>query len=170
MADSRKIIVPILTAEQRKNVTSTKRFKTTSLFWENRFAYGGTKVIPTFNLSDRDHDNTLSMYNIYIACDTEYEAAMILLESWKHWEALCASNFFKKHVEAWREERSVREASLAHKVLLRAAADGNMTAARTILLESKKVSKAGRPSNQQVEKAARVQEELDSFLVSSINR
>ncbi len=157
------------TAVPIEKVQSEKRFRTVSLFWEGRhIAKEGT--IPVYNLSNKDHNDTLSMYNIFMDKDTEYEAGMYLLGSWDHWQTLCGSNFFKKHIIKWREERITREEALAHGVLIDSAKKGNVTAARTLLLDSRKVQKAGRPTNQQVAKAAATAIELDSFLVESLNR
>ena len=142
-------------------------FKTTALFWERR-SLNPVFATPVYNLSKEDHNETLSMYNIYMSYETEYDAAMFILGDWKHWEVLCGCTFFKKHITCWREERAVKEAAIAHRVLLEAARSGNVAAARTILLDARKVEKAGRPSNRSVEKAANHAADLDAFLVQSI--
>ena len=159
----------IETAISLEKIATNKRYRTTSLFWECRhIAKPGT--IAVYNVSTKDHHNTLSMYNIFMDKDTEYEAGMYLLGSWDHWQTLCGSSFFNKHITKWREERITREEALAHKVLLESARNGNVTAARTILLDNRKIQKAGRPTNQQVAKAAATAVELDSFLVESLKR
>ncbi len=161
----------IETAIPLEKIKSGHRYRTNSLFWEARFMKKpGSTFIPVYNLSDKDHDNTLSMYNIFMSKDTEYEAGMYLLGSWEHWQTLCGSTFFEKHITKWREERITREEALAHGVLLVNAREGNITAARTLLLDSRKIQKAGRPTNQQVAKAANAAVELDSFLVESMKR
>lgn len=144
-------------------------YKTTSLFWERKSVNPDFST-PVYNLSKEDHNGTLSMYNIYMECDTEYEAALKLLGDWKHWEVLCGTSFFKKHIDSWREERAVKEAAIAHRVLLEAAQNGSVSAAKTILLDARKVEKAGRPSNKSVQQAATREKELDAFLVESIGK
>lgn len=145
------------------------KYKTTALFWERRHL-NPAFATPVYNVSRFDHDGTLSMYTIYMSYETEYDAAMRIVGDWKHWELLCAGTFFKKHVESWREERAVKEAALAHRVLLEAARSGNIPAARTILLDARKVEKAGRPSNASVAKAASHAADLDAFLLQSIQK
>jgi hypothetical protein len=146
----------------------SRRFRTKSLFWEWKFI--NAAITPVYNLSRRDHDNTLSMYNIYMSFDTEYEAAIRILGNWDHWESLCGCAVFKPYLEKWRTERKIREEAMAHRILVEAAEGGNVTAAKTILIDSKKVANVGRPTNQQVEKAAKAQAELDAFLVHSIRK
>ncbi len=145
------------------------RFRTQSLFWESKSIYGDIAK-PIYNLSPRDKNGTLSMYRIYMSYDNEYDAAMRILGYWAHWEMLCSHKPFMKKLEKWRSERTIREEALAHNILLEAARDGNVTAAKTLLLESKKVNNVGRPTTQQVTQAAKNQAELDSFLLHSIDK
>ncbi len=159
----------IETAVPLERIQSSRRYKTTSLFWEYRaMTVGGADSV--YNLSEKDHNKTLSMYKIYMSKDTEYEAALYLLGSWDHWQTLCGTSFFKKHIDKWREERTIREESLAHKILLENAKNGNVTAAKTLLLDTRKIQKAGRPTTQSVAKAAAQALEFDDFLTSSIAR
>ena len=159
-----KTAVPI----ERLGSADNARYRTKALFWEWKFI--NEAITPIYNLSRFDHDNTLSMYNIYMAFDTEYEAGIYILGNWDHWKALCGCKVFMPHLAKWREEIKAREEAMAHRILLEAAEQGNITAAKTLLLDAKKVSAAGRPTNQQVEKAAKAQAELDSFLLHSIGK
>lgn len=141
------------------------RYRLNSLFWEYRFI--SKNEDPVFTLADYDKSETCkSMYLIYMNCDTEYEVAMETLGSWEHWQELCKSNFFKKHLNRWREERKVRDEAIAHKTLLREAQNGNVTAAKAILAENKPTR--GRPSKQ--EKAQKLDEEreIEEFLMNNI--
>jgi hypothetical protein len=150
--------------------TPGKRYKTTALFYENRHLNGNARVQAPYNLSIEDHHDTLSMYNIYMEEDTEYDAAQVLLGRWDHWLHLCGTTFFKPVVDKWRAEKVAKDASIAHKALIEGARSGNLTAARTILLDSRKVQGAGRPSNKQINEAAAKAAELDDFLLSSIGK
>ncbi len=150
--------------------TPGSRYKTIALFWENRHLNKQEKTTPVYNVSNMDNEHTLSMYRIYMEQDTEYDAAMLLLGRWEHWLHLCGTTFFKPHIEKWRAEKIAKDASIAHKALMQGAREGNLTAARTILLDSRKVQGAGRPSKQQVNQAAAQAAELDQFLLSSIGK
>ena len=146
-----------------------RRLRTQSLFWENKRIYGDVTP-PIYNLGRQDKGGTLSVYKIYMSYDNEYDAAMRLVGDWAHWEVLCAHKPFMKKLEVWRTERTIREEALAHNVLLQAAREGNVPAAKTLLLESKKVNNVGRPTKQQVTQAAKSQVEMDAFLVHSIGK
>lgn len=147
---------------------SNGKLKTASLFWENRFQ-SADKEFP-FTLTDFDRSETCkSMYQIFMQHETEYDAAMALLGSWRHWEALCKAKFFKPYIQSWRQEVILREESMAKKVLLAEARDeANVTAAKAILAENKKTASRGRPSKQ--EKAQRLDAdiEMDEFLEKSM--
>jgi hypothetical protein len=85
------------------------RFRTQSLFWESRHPH----YKPVFTTKKREHEGCISMYLKYmeIADPTEYQVAIQLLGSWDHWQALCASKWFKELVGGWREELKIRMAS-----------------------------------------------------------
>lgn len=154
--------------EYAKNVKKAGpgRPRTKSLFFEYRGAteYQGNDY--PYNLKEVDWRGTLSMYKIYMEEDTEYDAAMRLFGSWRLWEVLCASTWFKPHKAKWDEERKIRDKSMAKKVLMEEARNGSVTAAKTIYSEDKK--KAGRPSNQEKNKVARKEAEIEEFLKTSL--
>lgn len=105
---------------------------------------------PVYTLKDYDHKGYPSMYLIYMDSATEYEAAMRLLGSWRHWNKLVKAPFFKPYIEEWREERKHREDAIARTALLESIVDGNVSAAKTILDEGKRKG-AGRPTKAEVE-------------------
>jgi hypothetical protein len=104
---------------------------------------------PIYTLKDYDKPGYPSMYLIYIDCVTEYEAAMKLLGSYRHWKKLCQSTMFIEYLEEWREERKARDEAVARTTLLASVVDGNVSAAKTIMDESKRKG-AGRPSKVEV--------------------
>jgi hypothetical protein len=50
------------------------------------------------------------MYEKYkeIGDPTEYQTALVLLGSWRHWEHLTGCEWFKEHVTRWRNELAVK--------------------------------------------------------------
>ncbi len=162
-------MIECLFTDEQLRGGNARKMRTQSLFWENKRIYGDI-VTPLYNLTPQDKGGTLSVYKIYMSYDNEYDAAMRILGDWAHWEILCGHKPFFKKLEKWRSERTIREEALAHNILLDAARDGNVTAAKTLLLESKKVNNVGRPTKQQVTQAAKNQAELDQFLVHSIGK
>lgn len=147
-------------------ISDQGHYLTQGLFYE--FRHQTKNFNAPYNLKERDHKDSKSMYQIYMDCETEYEAAQVLLGSWKHWEILCKAPFFVPEIEKWREERAIREQALAKKVLLEQTRDGNVTAAKSVLDSHKR--KAGRPSKQEVEGERRRQAGLESKVSSIVER
>jgi hypothetical protein len=154
-----------LIKDRSQLVNSNGRFLTQGLFYEYR--YQSAKTGP-YNLKEQDWKGTLSMYQIYMACDSEYDAAQRLLGSWKHWEALLESPFFIAEVSKWREEREIKEAALAKTVLLEQAEEGSVSAAKSLLDQITK-RKAGRPTKAEVTAERQKQAAIDSNVTSLLS-
>lgn len=121
------------------NIPKHMNRATQALFWEfrNKVRWKERDIIPQYNLSFTDHDDTLSMRQIYMQCTTEYEAAMVLLGRWDHWEKLCNTPWFPKHIEKWRAEKAARDGDLGRSKIVEAAQAGNLNAAKYLDQESK---------------------------------
>lgn len=134
---------------------------TQALFYEFRHQTTST-VKPPYTLKEHDWEGSVSMYQLYMQYDTEYEAAIAILGSWSHWNKLCERSWFTKHKDKWDAEKQVKIKAMAEQQLIRAAEEGNVPAAR-YLHEGKKpqpARKRGRPTNH--EKPARdTSEELE---------
>ena len=96
-----------------------------------------------------------SVSAIYRQCDSEYDAAMKIVESWEHWKKLCSLPWFATgHVTAsglryqglvdWKEEQDLRKKAEAESVLMDMIKEGNVTAAKFIFEQNNK-TRAGRP-------------------------
>lgn len=104
----------------------------------------------------------LSLKRLYLeACDpTEYNFANKYLCDWRHWETICALEWFKPHVEEWRKELQLklRAAALAGMIEDANGTGREAQAARKYLLdggwEKRNVQTKGRPSKAQINKAA----------------
>lgn len=152
-------LVPVEKLRSTNGITFTF-----SLFDEYRFQH--KKKAAPFNLKNFGNPRgTICMYEEYMKCDTEYEAAVHLLGSWPHWLKLCEATWFKPYRDTWEKERETKEISIGKKVLIEEAENGNVTAART--LHGQGAPKKGRPSNQDKEKLTREDNDLDDFLKKS---
>lgn len=131
------LLTPELKKERWEAATSGKihvpkdmNRATAALFWEKRHEArlkqrGKT---PLFNLSMRDHDDTLSFPQLYYQCDSDYEAAMVILGSFEHWQRLCEAKWFAEKLALWQEEKALRD--IAHgRAKIRELADGGNLAA-----------------------------------------
>lgn len=150
-----------------KMVGGQGHYLTQALFYEYRFQ-SKSDYIP-FTLKDKDWRGHLSAYKIYMASATEYEAAITMLNSWKHWEHLCQAPFFAKEVAKWREEREIRDAAMAKAVMIEKVKEGDLSASRS-LYEIATKRKAGRPSKLEVESEKKKQAAIDNKVSSIIER
>lgn len=139
---------------------------TQALFWEYRSQTRASErgISPIYNLSKRDHDDTLSMYQIYMQCSSEYEAAIVLLGDYAHWEYLCTRPWFSKRRDEWERERSVRDYANGVTGLRKAAEAGNASAAEKLMNLSKPKAPPGRPSPKRREQEAAFKDDVDRYL------
>lgn len=140
--------------ETKLRTPVTNVMKTRGLFIEERtnsLKANDTKDFEaSYTLQDREHKGYPSMYKIYMDCCTDYETGIRLLGSFRHWQKLSNSTWFrKKCLDVWEAERHLKEEAIAKATILEAAANGNVSAARAIL-DSKLRKGAGRPSKDEV--------------------
>jgi hypothetical protein len=131
---------------------------TKGLFWE--FEYGQRKrgvnyYKPIYNLREYDHHETYSLKKLYLELmdPTEYQVASQLFYSWKHWQKLCETEWFKEHVEAWRSELEIKLTSEAYHTIAQQAAVGGkdaVPAAKYLAERGWEKKKKGRPSKEEV--------------------
>lgn len=105
---------------------------TAAMFWEKRhearLKQRGKK--PLFNLSMRDHDDTLSFPQLYYQCDSDYEAAMVILGSFEHWQRLCKAPWFAEKLAQWQEEKALRDVAHGRAKIRELADKGNLAACK----------------------------------------
>lgn len=113
---------------------------TAALFWEKRHTSATEErgLTPIYNLSMRDHNGTLSMYQLYMQCSTEYEAALVLLGTLRHWSMLLECKWFLPHIEQWRKDMAARDEALGRGALIQAASGGNYAAGKALLNDAGK--------------------------------
>lgn len=98
---------------------SMGRPRTQSLFVEMKH----DKYPAPFTLKPYDHRGRMSMYRKYmeIGDPTEYSQAIGLLGSWKHWNTLCASEWFKPYITEWRNELKTKFESDRYREMIKVA-------------------------------------------------
>lgn len=111
---------------------------TAALFWEKRHTSMSEErgITPIYNLGTRDHDGTLSMYQIYMQCATEYEAALVLLGSLTHWKLLLECKWFIPHIEQWRKDMALRDEAIGRQALIEAASKGQAPAGAALVRDA----------------------------------
>jgi hypothetical protein len=93
----------------------------------------------------------VSLCKVFLESVDEYEAAMRLVGSWKHWQRLCDNKWFSEGWEPFnyeglnslRETMKLRDKSAAKRKLMEAMDSGNVTAAKILLDSSGSTNKRG---------------------------
>ena len=70
------------------------------------------------------------MKQLYIQCHSDYEAAQVILGSFKHWQKLVECTWFKPHLEKWKAEKLARDKALGRDIIIKKALEGNISAAK----------------------------------------
>ena len=155
-----------------RNVPEKLHRATQALFWEHRHAcrWKQKNFHPPYNLSMRDHDDTLSMPQIYFQCSSEYEAALVLLGNWEHWEKLSTTAWFKPHLQKWRAEKSRREAAMGKSKIIELANAGNLAAAKFLAQQTVEAPPV-EPEPQETEEPPKVPtKQTDDWASQMLNR
>lgn len=124
------------------------RMRTRSLFFE-AFDYRSrdSGLKPLYTLAEDTKHGLPSFWKIYMECPTEYEAAIKLVGSIRHWDTLLNANWFLNPtlrdtnghyvlgLEKWRDYKEQKDLAFARSTLLRLAKEGNVAAAKALLGE-----------------------------------
>lgn len=115
--------------------------KTKSLFYE--LSKGKLYDCPIFTLDNyfdvcySATENTQEQYlwslrRLYLEAEDphEYDFALRIFGCWDHWTKLTSTEYFKKYIDAWREELSIKLASKGVKSLLYKAESGDVVASK----------------------------------------
>ena len=147
------------------------------LFYEQT---GADKSSVVYTLKDIDHNNYPSMYRLYMELDdpTEWKVATTLVDGWEHWEMLTSCSWFKPYVDRWRKELEVRMRSIALnriKTESKISSKDSFMANKYILekgWEPKETStsKRGRPTNDEIKKAANEAASAEARLSADFSR
>lgn len=156
---------------------SMGRYRTNIFLEFNTSRHGD--MPPLYTMRDEPCKGLPSAYKIFMTSESEYEAAIKLVGSWAHWQRLLKCRPFMEGpvdafswtgLEAWREEKSIQDQARAFNQLKVAANEGNVQAQK-LIYEGKDVSrKRGRPSKDEVRKAAAAAAELDDRIKGDLKR
>lgn len=154
----------------------TGQRKLRGLFFETT---GADKTGVVYTLKDRDHEGYPSLYRLYMEANdpTEYTFAVACLDSWDHWEMLCACSWFKKYISRWRRELEVRAKAMALKNIQAVANSNSKEAyqANKFLVaggwkDPDKRHGRGRPSKEEIAETAKAMAEERSALDDDLAR
>ena len=134
---------------------------------------------PLYTMREDSHSGLPSAYQIYMASDSEYEAAMKLVGSWNHWNRLLKSRPFMEGPEEgatwvglteWRKEKQIKDKATAYNQLKISAAGGNVPAQKLLFEGDKSAGQRGRPSKEQIERAAKEEAALSTQITDDLKR
>ncbi len=136
--------------------------RTSSLFVDTIVKSSAKTMIPVYTMSDVAKGNYPSAYQIYMNSNDEYDAAMKMVGSMRHWRKLCLLDWFLKGtdrfdgLESWRLDMLARDASAAKKTLLSEV--GEISAARKLFDVStpKKVKDVAKKDKRTTEGSSRL--------------
>lgn len=104
------------------------------------------RYTPIYSLKEQDGEYP-SAYRIYMSSADEYEAAMRLVGSMRHWRRLCGLQWFMNGIptgsfdglRSWRKDMELRDKSSAKKQLMESAEAGVVSAQRALYLSDSPV-------------------------------
>ena len=130
-----------------------------AMFAEMQMGYrkGEELPEPIYTLKQFHKPGLISAYQLYMESADEYEAALKICPTLHEWERLCKTKWFVEGhapvgfegIKVWREHMRMRDESLAKRQLIATTREGNVTAAKALLAESKVKKPAGRPNKKQ---------------------
>jgi hypothetical protein len=139
-----------------KYVDSMNRPRTESLFVEMISPQVAEKYAPVYTMREKARHGCPSAYEIYMDSANEYEAAMKLVGSMRHWRRLCGLKWFMEGddekafdgVKQWREDKALKDQAEQIKLLREQAEGGSVTAQKILLEATGGKKKVGRPTKQ----------------------
>jgi hypothetical protein len=157
----------------RNSVTNNRYLN--GLFFEQT---GADKSTVMYTLKDTDHSGYPSLYRLYMETDdpTEWEFSQRYLDGWEHWEMLTRCAWFKPFIERWRKELELRMKSKSLAKIKAEAKTGSKESfmANKYLLEKgwepKETKGRGRPSKDEINKAAEEIAKVDGQLSADFER
>lgn len=150
------------------------RYRTKSLFVETiQKDQVEAGFVPLFTL--RARDGYVDLHSLYLeeSDPTEYNFALRAFGSWEHFMKLQSLEWFKQHLNIWRQEVEVKLRSEGIRALAKSAKrDGSrgLSAAKWLAEKGWEPKKRGRPSKEEVEAEKRAQLQMEEELAGDASR
>jgi len=148
---------------------------TAALFLETR-TNDSYPPLYTFESEDKEHPEygkLISIRKIYLEANdpTEYSVAMAIVDSWDHWQRICASKKVGPYIKQLRDELEVKMRSQAIHEMAKISTQGvkGLSAARW-LAEGSWKGKRGRPKKAEVERQMKIDAKIQSEVDEDFSR
>jgi hypothetical protein len=152
---------------------SLSRFRSKSLFWELRNIDRSDVWEPLFTIKDKPHTVPTfdkkglvtypSLKQIYMSYDHipghEYEFAMDVFGSWKHWDHLATQSSLQDMLQEWRDELAIKIKAEAIRNMMMASKESStvgVNASRYLADEGYIPKKVGRITKEEKIKQAKI--------------
>lgn len=148
------------------------RWRTKSLFYEAN-DYQIENAI--FTLGDEDvtikGKALVSLRKRFVESNdpTGYMISQEFLGGYSHWDAICKSSL-RTEVEKWQDELEVKLRSIGLLNAINSAISGNFNASKFLAEKGWSKRVAGRPTNEEVERAAKQEAKLTSAFADDMKR
>lgn len=146
---------------------------TQGLFLET--SYGNQDNV-LYTLKSRDHKYKgrvlPSIKKLYLEMEdvTEYDFAYEYFLDWDHWKRIRANKLIAKHLEGWQEELEVKMRCNAIKQIQESSIDGSFQASKFLADRGWEKRAPGRPSKEESEREAKIQEKMDDEFAADLAR
>lgn len=148
------------------------RWRTKSLFYEAN-DYQIENAI--FTLGDEDTTvkgkGLISLRKRFVESNdpTGYLISQEFLGGYSHWDAICKSSL-RTEIEKWQDELEVKLRSIGLLNAINSAMSGNFNASKFLAEKGWSKRVAGRPSNEEVERAVKQEAKLTSAFEDDLKR
>ena len=156
-----------LMSKYNKPITAGLFIERVKMFQDLSEVELGTAI---YCLSDQEVPGYTSAYQVYMNSVDEYDAAMKLVGSLHHWQALCLKKWFMEELVVWREHMILRDFSLAKRITMEEAKAGDGPAARKILDMANKVLNPTAPKKVKPVKDKEDSDEFDKLYHQHIGK
>ncbi len=150
-ADTRVLWKDTMTNQWSHFYNAKGRFAFRKMFYEMHPTEESREAMPPlFTLKPHEHNGLPSAYEVYMSAVDEYDAATKLVPNMKMWDMLASTGWFLngqrvfEGLAVWRKHMMQRDASLARATLLEKTRNGDTTAAKAVLAETKVKAPVGR--------------------------
>lgn len=156
---------------------------THGLFLETSLSGNGDLSNVRWTIQDQDKvwegKTYVSLYRLYMetADPTEWEFVQQHYGSWEHWELLCSRGWFKETIKRWRKELELKLKAQAlrriQSLVLHPDAKLSFQVNKYLVQHGYTVEgqpKRGRPSKEEIKRAAAEQADLEKDILSDLER
>lgn len=133
---------------------------------------------PLYTMREYDYKGYISAYQIFMHSVDEYDAALKLVGSIDHWNKLCGLKWFNEGglgftgIVQWRKDMVDRDNRMAKKALIKAARNGDATAATKLANWAKTIQPkpVAKPKEEKLDKGKRTPSDERNSKIAQLHK